>query len=191
MVFSGFNPQEFFIMSKQASPMTVAIRKLYDANPEITHEQARPLLEEMGIEVAVHPGRISDEAKAVCDYETDTVEKVREALTVVDCDPELAQQVFDEFVTRDLFVKEANSFNVAKSNYKKAGTSGSKKPSAKRTRRTRKPKVNKMDAVNAMFALVQELGGVDGAKKRVEELQSDIAKIESAVTVVDAALKAA
>lgn len=122
-------------MAKQETEFNAAVRTLIESNPELTHKQARPLLEEMGFELAKEKKRQSAELSAL--YETYekksispelTTKQVAELLEKCKLDPSIALTVLREIRVRDLYDTEANNFNVAASNHrKKIGGDGQKK----------------------------------------------------------------
>lgn len=128
-------------MAKEASALTKAIRQLCDeTNGSITHAQSRERLVKMGFEVATDPGRRSDHAKALEEYEIDYDERgvVGVIENTLGISTGEARKVLAEMKQHIEFKAERNNFDVTKYNWKRArksgGASTSRKPAAANTK---------------------------------------------------------
>ena len=126
-------------MARPASPLTKAIWKLLESNPDISHAQAQPLLKQQGFEV-VESVEMSDDLRSFREqgkalgmedkgecincriegeeyiYDKDSFEKL---VTATGLNKVRGQKVLQEIMFRTAFNAEANNFNVVKYNWRK------------------------------------------------------------------------
>lgn len=120
-------------MSRPASEKTLAIRNLLDErNGELTHNEARPLLAELGHEIAAECPAKSDAFKQFEQYVVDLNDEAAVAKAMKACgfDDKTQKAVLREANIRKEFKAESNDFNVTKYNWKLAQDSS--KPSVSR-----------------------------------------------------------
>lgn len=131
-------------MARNASEWTLAIRKLIeDSQGGITHADARPLLQNLGFEVAVQPEAMSEGLsqflEALAGYESPADEEVlvatgREIATSLGWSTQRLNQILSEYRIYKTFRAERSGFDVTKSTWCKLKGIGNQK-----VRKSRKP----------------------------------------------------
>ncbi len=207
-----FRKSEDSIMSKAAGDLTVAIRGLLDADGDLTHLTARPLLKKLGFPIVPKPGRgLAAELKQWKEYGVDYDDPSSIEDTIAECgfDEETGKAV----VAKALFVAEANNFNVVKNIWTKLQASGastpSRKPKAKaknqrataaasqpkpaRPRGDKKkkaaPTLLKTGAEIEALVFVEENGGMAAVEKSLTEARATVSELEQVIDEVAALTK--
>ena len=201
-------------MSRPVSEFTEGVRKLLaQYKGDITHADARPLLEKMRIAVAEKPGDKTEEYSKfeACwengrpDLSDEAV--VEKALHKCGFEGKIAKAVLDEATIRSTFAAEANSFNVTKNGWMKKGTPKAKtqaKSKGKSGRPVGRPVVKKVGSpavakkagrpkatvavfgspTEEAFGMVKKAGGLASAEAKVAALREEADALEKAVAEV-------
>jgi hypothetical protein len=111
-------------MSRPASKLTWAIRKLVDKN-DMTHAEARPQLAKLGFEIAAEQEALSDELSCLLngDLSSKNLKKLLASKSLdakmKSFDEDVKKRVLREIALRIAFADEANYFNVTKNIWSK------------------------------------------------------------------------
>lgn len=198
-------------MSRPASDITLAIRKLLKKNGELTYADARPLLAELGHEIAAERPAKSDAFKQFEQYEVDLTDAAAVAKAMKACgfDEKTQKAVLDEANVRNNFETESNHFNVTKWTWSKNSgkSSVSRKPETSKNTKAKtaavvgkkvgitklkkmpKPK-HRQNAVVGDFNdfdsldVVSENGGIAAVQAKVAEMRLEADRLEAAVASV-------
>lgn len=199
-------------MSRPASDYTLAIRTLLDErNGELTHNEARPLLEALGHEIAAECPAKSENFKQFEQYAVDLNDEdaVAKAMKACGFDEKTQKAVLREAKIRKEFKAESNDFNVIKYNWSKAKESGTPSPSRKpetskntkaktaavvgktaggeKKKRGPKPK-HRRNAIVADFSdpldVVSKNGGIAATQAKITAMREEADRLEAAVSSV-------
>ncbi len=193
---------------RTAGPLTEAIRKLLDTNPNLTNAQVRPLLEKQGFTVAVQPPEKS-EAMSLFDqyeYNADNQQSMLDVAQTCGFDAATTKAVLAEVAVRHAFKAESNNFNIVKYNWGKSRESGgSTKPVSSRNAKAKdaavvgQPKPLERNGsgrgrkaivpvvandITDSLNLVKQNGGLAASQQRIAALRAEADALEVAATAV-------
>lgn len=170
-------------MSRQASPFTNAVRELCEkSNFTLKYNAARPLLAEMGVEIAPEP---SEKTEAYSQWEKAVAEAgikrpkaedelhawYKETVKAAGLPSTMVDAIMTEDAPHHAFNCERNNFNVTKFNYeRKVGNSVSEKPKAVKKTPAKRAPVAPVK-VSAKKTQTRVVSGIDSLASDVEAVQ--------------------
>lgn len=150
-------------MPRQLTPFSSAVRELLEKNPKITHKEARPLLEAMGVPIAKECSKKSHLLGLFeqAEERTGSVEKAKAEMNLSANKLSILQKELD---TREAFRDEANNFNTTKNYW------------AQRSQPSFKPEVKNLDQ---LVVKLRKIGGLESARKQIKSIDDKIAQLQA------------